>query len=203
MCGSCIIVQLLWDIIILTILFYPIWRTFKPLILQIKHIPKNKASEEQILVLFKNKASQIPTSYNSLATNCVIVFPAFSKVWNSFPTLQIKEVRKNVFSIILRLKKYSLVSKKKKHQHQQKIIINLYYAATSGISGHDFWKSIFDAFSNWPQKLNFLGLYRNAQPKFKCSKWKSCSFWWKKKISKYGQGYHFLKISLSSHLQDN
>lgn len=63
MCSSRIIVQLLWDIIILTILFYPIWRTFKPLISQIKHIPKNKASEEQILALFKNKANDSDSNW--------------------------------------------------------------------------------------------------------------------------------------------
>lgn len=63
--GSWITVRLLWDVLILAIPFYPTWRAFKPLdqILQIKHIPKNKASGEQILVLFKNKANSSDSNW--------------------------------------------------------------------------------------------------------------------------------------------
>lgn len=71
--------QLLWSVIILSVLFYPIWMTFKPLeqILQITYTPKNKISQEQILILLKIKRrTQILTGYNSLATNCIVVFPS-------------------------------------------------------------------------------------------------------------------------------
>lgn len=51
--------------------------------------------------------TQILTDYNSLATNCVTVFPfrAPSKVRNPFLTLEIKEIRKKVSGTILSLKK--------------------------------------------------------------------------------------------------
>lgn len=89
--------------------------TFKPLeqILQITYTPKNKISQEQILILLKIKRrTQILTGYNSLATNCIVVFPSIQWSMKSFSNFANKRNQKKQSSALLSVKKEVLTGQK-------------------------------------------------------------------------------------------